>query len=130
MDVKVQSDHVHFPEDHIFNEWGKFYYEAGDKRGRTFKISCDHMMRDNMEAAGFVDITEIKLKVPCHAWPRDAKLNQAGLLLLAMLDQSLEGFCLMMFTTVLGWTHDEVLYFTARMRAEVRKKSNCGWIAT
>ncbi|KAJ9136884.1 Demethylmenaquinone methyltransferase [Pleurostoma richardsiae] len=130
MDVKVQSDHRDFPEDHIFNEWGRMYYEAGEKMGRTFAISCGHTMRDTMAAAGFVDVTEVKLKVPCHAWPRDPALQRAGLLLLSMLDQSMEGFGMLLFTTVMGWSAEEVLVFTARMRAEVKKKSNCGWIAT
>jgi hypothetical protein len=87
-------------------------------------------MKDTMQAAGFVDITEVKLKVPCHGWPKDPRLKQAGLLCFAMLDQSLEGFSMYLFTQVLGWAPDEVLIFTARMRAEVKKKSNCGWILT
>lgn len=130
MDVKVESDHVDFPDDHIFNEWGRLYYEAGERSGRTFAISCGHTMRDTMEKVGFVDVQEVKLKVPCHAWPRDRKLRQAGLLLFAMLDHSLEGFGMYLFTQVLGWSPEEVLVLTAKMRAEVKKKSNCGWIAT
>jgi hypothetical protein len=70
MEVRIQSDHLDFPEDHIFNEWARLYYEGGDKIGRTFAIACGHMMKDTMKAAGFVDVTEIKLKAPCHAAQR------------------------------------------------------------
>lgn len=130
MEVKIQSDHVQFPEDHIFNEWAKCFYEGFDKIGRTMSIGCGHMMKNAMEAAGFVDVTEIKFKTPCHAWPKEPRLKQAGLLLFAMLNQSLEGFTMYVFTEVLGWTPDKVLVFVARMRAEIMKKSNCGWIMT
>ncbi|OTA86524.1 hypothetical protein M434DRAFT_399861 [Hypoxylon sp. CO27-5] len=130
MDVRVQSDHVAIPEDHVFEEWGRVFVESAEKNGRTFRISHDHMMRDNMIAAGFVDVTEVKLKAPCHGWPRDPKLQQAGLLLFAMLDQSLEGFGLYLLTKSLGWTAEEVIAFCAKFRAEIKKKSNCGWILT
>ncbi|KXX81535.1 Demethylmenaquinone methyltransferase [Madurella mycetomatis] len=129
-EVRIQSDHVDFPEDHIFNEITRYYYEDFEKMGRTFGIARGHRMKEAMEAAGFVDITEIKFKTPCHAWPREPRLKQAGLLLFAMLDQSLEGLTVYLFTQLLGWTVDEVLVLTARMRAEVRKKSNCGWLMT
>jgi hypothetical protein len=130
MEVKIQSDHHDFPEDHVFNEWARFHDEGGERMGRTFAIACGHMMKDTMQAAGFVDVTEIKLKVPCHGWPKDPRLKQAGLLLFATLDQSLEGFTMYLFTQVLGWTPEEVLTFSARMRAEVRRRNNCGWLST
>lgn len=130
MDVMMQSDHVTVPDDHVTKEWGRLYYECGEKMGKTFAISCGHNMKDAMEKAGFVDVTEVKFKAPCHAWPKDPKLQQAGLLLYAMLDQSLEGFGMFLFTTLLGWTAEEALVFTAKFRDEVKKKSQCWWIAT
>ncbi|KAI1390858.1 S-adenosyl-L-methionine-dependent methyltransferase [Hypoxylon trugodes] len=129
-DITVQSDHVVFGDDHIYNEWLRVFLDAADKRGRTFAISHGHMMKDAMIEAGFVDVTEVKLKTPCHGWPRDPKLQQAGLLFFAMLDQSIEGLGLYMLTNTLGWSVEEALVFTARFRSETRKKSNCGWILT
>lgn len=81
MAIRIQSDHVDFPEHHILNEMAKFYYKDFEKMGRTFGITCGHRLKNAMEAAGFVDVTEIKFKTPCHAWPRDPSLKQAGLLL-------------------------------------------------
>jgi hypothetical protein len=130
MDVKIQSDHVYFPEDHIFNEWGRLYYKAGEKMGKTFAISCGHTMKETMEKVGFVDVEEVKFKVPCHAWPKDPQLQKAGLLLFTMLDQSLEGFGLYLFTTLFGWSKADVLALCSKMRSEMKKKTNCGWIAT
>ena len=79
-DVMMQSDHVEFPADHIFKQWGQAFYDVGDRSGRTFSLCCGHTMRENIERAGFVDVQEVKLKMPCHGWPRDRRLQQAGLL--------------------------------------------------
>jgi hypothetical protein len=92
--------------------------------GRTFRINQGHTMRDLMEKAGFVDIVEKKVKVPLHGWPKNPKLRQAGFLGQAALDQSLDGFGLLILTQILGWSAEEAAILTAKMRAEIRKKSN------
>ena len=124
----MQSDHVEFPADHIFKQWGQAFYDVGDRSGRTFSLCCGHTMRENIERAGFVDVQEVKLKMPCHGWPRDRRLQQAGLLLFSMLDQSLEGFTMRLFTEQLGWGRDQVIIFCARFRAELKRMSNCAWL--
>ncbi|KAI0112833.1 S-adenosyl-L-methionine-dependent methyltransferase [Daldinia grandis] len=127
-DVRIQSDHAAISEDHMFNTWAEAFYEAGDKLGRSFRIGYDNTLKEAMTEAGFVDVHDIKVKMPCHGWPRDPKLQQAGLLMFAMLDQSLEGFCLYLFSKALGWTAEEILLFVAKYRAELKKKSLCGWL--
>ena len=112
----------------MFNVWAREFYKAADQAGRTFAIACDHKMRDGITNAGFEDVREIKLKLPCHGWPRDPALQQAGLLFFGMLDASLEGFGMMLFTQQFGWTPEEIMVFCAKMRTEVRKKSNCAWL--
>ncbi|KAK7427207.1 hypothetical protein QQZ08_006320 [Neonectria magnoliae] len=130
MDVRIQSDHVALPADHIFNRWADLFYAGGDKMGRSFAIACGHTMRDAMEAAGFVDIVEEKVKAPVHGWPKDPRLQQAGLLFQLALDESIEGFAVFLLTQILGWQRDEVLVLVAEFRSEMRKKSNFGWCQT
>ncbi|KAI8956485.1 S-adenosyl-L-methionine-dependent methyltransferase [Daldinia sp. FL1419] len=127
-DVRIQSDHATITEDHMFNTWAEAFYEAGDKLGRSFRIAYDGTLKESMIMAGFVDVHEVKVKMPCHGWPRDPKLQQAGLLMFAMLDQSLEGFCLYLFSKAMGWTAEEILLFVAKYRTELKKKSLCGWL--
>lgn len=127
MNVRLESDHVEIPADHVFNKWAELFYEGGDKMGRSFAIACDHRMRDHMEAAGFVDIVERKIKAPCHGWPKDQRLRQAGLLIQAGLEESLDGFAIYLLTQVLGWSKEETFVLLAKMRAEVRRKANCAW---
>ncbi|KAH7162124.1 S-adenosyl-L-methionine-dependent methyltransferase [Dactylonectria estremocensis] len=130
MDVKLQSDHVAFPADHVFNRWADLFYRGGDAMGRSFAVACGHTMRDNMVAAGFVDVVEEKIKAPMHGWPADPKLRQAGLLFQLALDESLEGFGIFLLTQILGWERDEVLVLIAEFRREMRKKSHMAWCQT
>ncbi|KAF5004219.1 hypothetical protein FDECE_9276 [Fusarium decemcellulare] len=130
MEVRIESDHVDFGEDHIFNRWAELFYEGGEKMGRSFAVCQGHTMRDNLEAAGFVDIVEKKVKAPIHSWPKDPKLRQAGVLFQLALDESVEGFGLFMLTQVLGWRREEVLVLVSQFRREMKKKSNCSWCQT
>lgn len=127
MDCQLDSDHVALPADHIFHRWAQLFYQGGEKMGRTFAISKGHTMRDGLEAAGFVDIEERRLKAPMHGWPKDPKLQQAGLLFQLALEESIEGFGMFLLTQILGWHEDEVIVLLAEMRREVRKKSNYAW---
>lgn len=130
MGVKIESDHVDFPADHIFNRWAKVFYEGGDKMGRSFAVTEGHTMRDNLEKAGFVDIVEKKFKAPVHEWPKDVRLRTAGGMFQLALEESLEGFGMFLLTQILNWPRDEAIVFIAEMRRELRKKSNCAWCET
>ncbi|ROT39062.1 S-adenosyl-L-methionine-dependent methyltransferase [Sodiomyces alkalinus F11] len=127
MEVKIESDHVRFPEDHIFNRWAALLYQAGEKMGRSFALAQGHTMKEAMERAGFVDVAEQKCKAPLHSWPKDPRLKEAGLYLQAAFDQSVEGFGMFLFTQVLGMDRDAALVLAAEMRRETRKKSNYHW---
>lgn len=127
LDVKIDSDHADLPADHIFNRWADLFYEGGEKMGRSFAVARGHTMRDGLEAAGFIDVVEKKVKAPIHSWPRDPRLQQAGALFQLALEESVEGFGMFMLTQVLGWQKEEVMVLLAQFRAEMKKKSNCGW---
>lgn len=126
-DCRIQSDHVVIAKDHIFNRWAELIYAAGDKMGKTFRITTGHQMKEGMEKAGFIDIVERKVKVPLHGWPKDPQLKNAGFLGNLALDESLEGFGLYLLTAVLSWSKEEATVLIAQMRQEIKKKSNCAW---
>lgn len=127
MDVKIESDHVNFPADHIFNRWANLIYKAGEKLGCSFTISQGQQMKQYMTDAGFVDVAEKKVKAPLHRWPKDENLRRVGLLLQAAFDASLDGFGTFLFTQVLGLSREEVVVLTWEMRQESRKVSNLHW---
>ncbi|KAL5627009.1 hypothetical protein FOBRF1_001352 [Fusarium oxysporum] len=130
MDVKLQSDHVKLPPDHVFNVWADAFYRAGQKMGRSFDICKGHTMRDNLKAAGFVDIVEKKIKAPMHLWPSDQKLKRAGELFLEALEQSVEGYANLLLMDLLGWYREEVEVLLGLFRKEMRDKSKCAWVET
>ncbi|KAM0277646.1 hypothetical protein ACHAQH_005674 [Verticillium albo-atrum] len=127
MDVKIESDHIDFPETHIFNRWADLVYEAGNKIGRSFGLAQGHTMKENLEQAGFIDVAEKKVKVPLHSWPKDPQMSEAGKYFQTAFDESLEGFGTFLFTQVLGLGREEVLVLAAEMRKEARKRSNLHW---
>lgn len=129
-DVLIESDHVEIPEDHIFRTWAKLIREAGAKLGTSFEIALGHNMKEAIERAGFVDVVEKRIKVPLHGWPKDPHLQQMGYLAQEALNQSLDGFGLYLFTDVLGWSREETIVLTAKMRNEMRKVSNYPYFAT
>lgn len=129
-DVLVESDHVDIPKDHIFYTWANLIREGGDKLGRGFDIALDHKMQDAVREAGFADVHEKRIKIPLHGWPKDPRLRKMGYLAQAALDQSLDGYGLYLFTEVLGWSREEAIVLTAKMRREMHKASNCPYFAT
>ncbi|KAJ4268951.1 hypothetical protein NW762_003022 [Fusarium torreyae] len=130
MDVRIQSDHVKLPPDHIFNRWADLFCQGGEMMGRSFDVCKGHTMRDNLEAAGFVDIVEKKFKAPVHSWASDTKLWEAGSLIQAALEQSIEGYAILLLMDLMGWYREEVAVLLGLYRNEMRVKKNCGWVET
>lgn len=58
-------------------------------------------IRDYMEAAGFVNIGVMKVKLPMSPWSSNKKLKEAGAFCLSMMDD-LSGMSLAIFTRLLG----------------------------
>lgn len=125
---QAESDHVEFPEGHPFNTWASLFYEAGEKMGRPWTICIPGNMSKHMEAAGFVDIREVKFKLPVGDWPKEKALKHAGLLFHTSLERDMEGFSAFVMREVLGWSQEEAAVFLAQMRQELRKKTNCPYI--
>lgn len=59
----VESDHGDVPDDSALGQWTKFFVEGGKKIGRPFTVVQDGIQKKSLEAAGFVDVQEIPIKV-------------------------------------------------------------------
>lgn len=126
------ADHVKLPEDHVFNTWAQSFYKGGEMMDRPFTICLEGEMKRHMEAAGFTDIVETKLKLPVNNWPQDPKLKQAGLLFQLALERDMEGSSLFILTQILGWSREEVLALVAKCdsrseRDQYAHISLCKW---
>lgn len=130
MDTKLESDHVNFEEQSFLDTWAELFVQAGEKMGRPFDISRGHRMKDLLEPAGFTDVVEKKIKMPCGGWPKDPRLKQLGFFIQAALLQSLDGLAMYIGTQVMGWSVDEVTVLVSKVRKEVERTSNCSYVTT
>ncbi|RYO85107.1 hypothetical protein DL764_009226 [Monosporascus ibericus] len=125
-DIEMRSEdpNLEIGEDHIFKQWAKVFYDAGDKLNRTFRVT------ENMESwahdAGFTGVVHKKFKIPLSPWPMDNNLKQQGMYCRLYLDLSLDGFAIYPIGQVLGWGFEEVQVFVAKMRAATRNPKNLG----
>ncbi|RYP93270.1 hypothetical protein DL770_000645 [Monosporascus sp. CRB-9-2] len=58
----LRSDDGTVPIGSALDQWGRVFWEAGKKFGRSFRVYEDELQRKAMEAAGFVDIKETVYK--------------------------------------------------------------------
>ncbi|KAI8947878.1 S-adenosyl-L-methionine-dependent methyltransferase [Xylaria longipes] len=116
----IQSDDGTVPYGSAMDQWGRVFSEAGRKFGRTFQPVEDNIQVKAMEAAGFVDIKVYNMKTTLGPWPADPKHKEIGQYARLALEQDIEGFIMYMWTTILGWTREEIAVYAAHFRRELR----------
>ncbi|KAI1501962.1 S-adenosyl-L-methionine-dependent methyltransferase [Biscogniauxia marginata] len=120
--TRVDSDDGSVAPGMALHDFGPLFHEAGRKIGRSTSVVEDGVVARAVRAAGFVDVVERSYKVPLTPWPADERLRQVGLYARLATEQGLEGFVLYLFTTILGWSPEEVQVYVARARRELRDK--------
>ena len=65
---------------------------------------------------GFVNVVHQILPIPVGMWAKDKRLKEVGAFDLAQFLDGLEAISLRIFTSVLGWSADEVRVFLASVR--------------
>ncbi|RYP24342.1 hypothetical protein DL765_000606 [Monosporascus sp. GIB2] len=65
----LRSDDGTVPVGSAIDQWGRVFWEAGKKFGRSFRVFEDDLQRKAMEAAGFVDIKEYVKKASAGSSP-------------------------------------------------------------
>ncbi|CAJ2499660.1 Uu.00g025130.m01.CDS01 [Anthostomella pinea] len=116
----ITSDDNTVPHGCALDQWGRVFWEAGKTFGRSFKVLEEGLQRKAMEAAGFVDIKEHNFKTPLGSWPADPKMKEIGQFNALALEQDIEGFIVYMWTTVVGWSKEEISVYAAHLRRELR----------
>ncbi|KAI1484918.1 S-adenosyl-L-methionine-dependent methyltransferase, partial [Biscogniauxia mediterranea] len=120
--TRVDSDDGSVVPGMALHDFGPLFHEAGRKTGRSTSVVEDGVVGRAFRAAGFVDVAERRFKVPLTPWPADERLRQVGLYARLATEQGFEGFVLYLFTTVLGWSPQEVQVYVARARRELRDR--------
>jgi hypothetical protein len=84
--------------------------------------------RQWMEEAGIVNVKEYVYRFPINAWPKDPKLKDLGLWEMANMLEGIEGFSLVFFTEVLGWSRKELEVLLANVWKDVtNRKIHACW---
>jgi len=72
----MSSDDDTLPTDSALHKWFTLSIEASVKLGR--RIDSGKRYKEQLEAAGFVDVVETRYKWPQNGWPKDKKFKELG----------------------------------------------------
>ncbi|CAG9953140.1 unnamed protein product [Clonostachys rosea f. rosea IK726] len=103
------------------NSWLKTLVEGSAKFGKSLEIAVD--WKEKMEKAGFVDIKQEILKVPIGAWPKDPTMKEMGKFMVIQQIQAVESYTPRLFSTILGWTEEEIQVYVAKVRKDLKDPS-------
>ncbi|KAK4443922.1 S-adenosyl-L-methionine-dependent methyltransferase [Podospora aff. communis PSN243] len=123
IELRCDNPDVPYGEDHVYKQWAKLFYDAGDRIDRSFRID-EEIMVGWASGAGFKDVTQQKFKLPIGGWPKDKRLKEMGMYTALYMDMSLDGFALFPIGQILGWTLEEVQALVAKMREAVHNLNN------
>ena len=115
------SDDGTLTPEHEFSRWNELFLAGLESINRTGRPCA--MLRSHAEAAGFINIREVKMKVPLGPWPKDPELKHIGMMNLVQVLDGLEAFSLKTLEAT-GWSRMEVDVFLANVRREI-KSNQC-----
>ncbi|TDZ33053.1 Secondary metabolism regulator LAE1 [Colletotrichum spinosum] len=121
IEFRSQAYRNDLPEDHIYRRWGRVFFEAANRLGKSMDQSRnENMIANGLREAGFVNVVERRWAVPIGGWPRDPLLKEIGVCNLQFHDQSLEGFSMFLLTQVMGWKSAPAGAFVAECRQALK----------
>ncbi|KAG9248500.1 S-adenosyl-L-methionine-dependent methyltransferase [Calycina marina] len=100
--------------------WSGLVIDGFAKLGRDLYKSLHY--REWLEAAGFTDILELRIPVPCNSWPKDPKFKQVGKWLLLDLHHGMDGIGSKVLPAA-GLTPEEIVLLTTQARKDLTNRS-------
>ena len=120
------SDDDTLPSDSAYRRITEIFYEIGEKIGASGH--APKFFKTKMEAAGFIDVQELRFKIPSGPWPKDQRLKQIGAFERTHLDVGAEAILIRGMTGVLGRSREEAEVFFAHVRKEIYNPRIHGYI--
>lgn len=117
----LECDDKSLPIDNLLRTWGPTLLSCGERAGRP--LDTMEKMKERFHRAGFVDIHEKEYKWPIGPWARDQKYKEAGIVNLHHWISGMEGWAMWLLTKFGApepWSHDEVIVYVAKLRAELK----------
>ncbi|EGU75581.1 hypothetical protein FOXB_13908 [Fusarium oxysporum f. sp. conglutinans Fo5176] len=97
-------------------KWSQLMVNAANEIGRSITVASK--FKSMLEGAGFIDIVEIKKRIPMNRWPKHSRYKELGTWSCYMLHSSLEGISMGLLMR-LGLTVDEVHVLQAKVRRDL-----------
>lgn len=120
--VDFQCDDGSLAPDSAIIQWTNLWNEGIAKFGLTGHCYPRRMM-EQMESAGFVNVTLREYKMPIGPWPKDKRLRRAGSFNLLGMEEGLSGLSQRVFTHGLGWSTEEMEVLLMQVRRECRSRN-------
>ncbi|KAF2859032.1 S-adenosyl-L-methionine-dependent methyltransferase [Piedraia hortae CBS 480.64] len=120
-DVKFGCDDNTLPLNSACEQWATLWNEGIQRFGLTGRC-YPQVMKEQMEAAGFINVTCRFFRMPIGPWPKDKALRQAGLFNIVGFLDGVSGLSQRVFTKGLGWTVDEMELLLMQVREELKNK--------
>ncbi|KAL8687512.1 MAG: hypothetical protein Q9218_006338 [Villophora microphyllina] len=105
--VKPVSDDDSVGPDHFWTTWGDTVLSVGEMWGKGF--NAWEILKEKMEAAGFVDVVQVPMKWPIGPWMQDKHMKELGMWNALRLDTGLEGYVMRLFTMAGGVSQGQTL---------------------
>ncbi|KAI7759014.1 hypothetical protein LZL87_010009 [Fusarium oxysporum] len=117
------SDDDTLTKDSALSKWSELLHDIFTKNGRPMDSALKY--KDQLEAAGFVDVNIVKRKWPLNRWPKDPKHKQIGIWAQQNTLDALAALSLAVFTRPdgqggLGWSKEEVEVFLTDVRKDIK----------
>lgn len=120
-DLNFTSDDGSMPADSAVQRWQTLWEEGIQNFGLTGRCRPE-IMKQKMEAAGFINCAIRPYKIPVGPWPKDKRLRQAGLLFLVGLLDGISGLSVRTFTNGLGWSVESLEVLLMEVKNEWKQK--------
>ncbi|KAK2813779.1 hypothetical protein FQN50_000177 [Emmonsiellopsis sp. PD_5] len=104
-----------------YARWKNLLHEAAEKFGKPMNTVPTWAKR--VEEAGFKNVTDEILKVPCGPWPKDKKLKEMGKFHQLQMYGAFTGYTIAPLSRVLGWSNEEIEVLIAGLRNQIQDKS-------
>jgi len=120
-EVRFGCDDETIPADSASVKWAELWNQGIESFGLTGRCYPETMVQQ-MQAAGFINVTYKFYRMPIGTWPKDKRLRQAGLFNLVGLLDGLSGLSQRVFTKGLNWTVDEMEVLLMQVREECNNR--------
>lgn len=114
----IVSDDDSLPEKSFLQQWSKNFSNACTRFGVPLEATV--LLKQRMEAAGFVDVVQCILKLPIGPWPKDKNLKKVGTFELVNMVDGIEGLSIRLFSKALGMTFQEIQLHLIEVRKEAK----------